>query len=210
MATIKFFAGDSNTIGARELPAGSGLGFYGPNGFGSSVAVNTFQDDTYITDANGTTNNGKANNIKYINTSGGSVHGSAYQHLRTIPNGQATLNVRFEHTSSVKTQNVKLRIYDRSNIANPASGVTTKVAELIHPSTDETDISLGSGSALWETPAGAASIMSLISSPGTSGERPDGSNTSDTRHDWYLALSASPDSIGSKNQYALWIELEYL
>ena len=31
-----------------------------------------------------------------------------------------------------------------------------------------------------------------------------------TRHDWYLAISASPDSIGSKTQYGLYFTLEYL
>jgi len=30
------------------------------------------------------------------------------------------------------------------------------------------------------------------------------------RHDWYVALSASPDSIGSKTQYGLYFTLEYL
>lgn len=31
-----------------------------------------------------------------------------------------------------------------------------------------------------------------------------------TRHDWYLALSASPQSIGSKTDYGLYFTLEYL
>ena len=31
-----------------------------------------------------------------------------------------------------------------------------------------------------------------------------------TRHDWYLALSASPQSIGSKTDYGLNFTLEYL
>ena len=31
-----------------------------------------------------------------------------------------------------------------------------------------------------------------------------------TRHDWYDALSASPDSIGSKTNYGLYFTLEYL
>lgn len=31
-----------------------------------------------------------------------------------------------------------------------------------------------------------------------------------TRHDWYLAISASPDSIGSKTDFGLYFTLEYL
>lgn len=204
MATINFYAGDASL----ENILSSGIGFYGSSGFGSSVAVGTYQDDTYITDSNGAVNGGKANNIKWTNASSGIVNTIANaRHLRTIANGLATLNVRFTHTTGVKTQNVKLRIYDRSSIANPASGVTTKVAELIHPENNET--LNGSGSVAWETPAGTG-FMTLAASPGTSGLSPSGSNTIDSRHDWYLALSASPDSIGSKTQYALWVELEYL
>jgi hypothetical protein len=37
-----------------------------------------------------------------------------------------------------------------------------------------------------------------------------GAALSDTRHDWFVALSASPDSIGSKTNYGLYFTLEYL
>jgi hypothetical protein len=30
------------------------------------------------------------------------------------------------------------------------------------------------------------------------------------RHDWYVALSAEPNTIGSKTQYGLYFTLEYL
>lgn len=203
MATINFYAGDASL----ENILSSGIGFYGSSGFGSSVAVGAYQDETYITDSNGSINGGKAKNIKYYNTTSGYANSVSPRHLRTIANGLATLNVRFTHTTGVKTQNARLRIYDRTSIANPASGVTTKVAELIHPANNESLV--GSGSNAWETPAGTG-YMSLAASPGTSGLSPSGSNTVDARHDWYLAISASPDSIGSKTQYALWVELEYL
>jgi hypothetical protein len=45
--------------------------------------------------------------------------------------------------------------------------------------------------------------MPLVASPGTSGFSPNGVGTIDTQHDWYVALSASPDSVGSKN--TIWI-----
>jgi len=32
----------------------------------------------------------------------------------------------------------------------------------------------------------------------------------DIRHDWYVALSATPESIGSKTEYGLYFTLEYL
>jgi hypothetical protein len=196
----------SNTVAI----GGSGIGFYGSSGFGSSVAVGEYQTSTYITNDNGTVQGAEINNVKYTHPNSGATGASSSSlHLLDIPNYKATLNVRFTSTSAVKTQNAQARIYDRSNINNNASGVTTKVAQIIHPDTSEAG-QLGSGSTVWSTLNGSGVTLLLTASPGTSGLRPNGSNTTDTRHDWYLALSASPDSIGSKTQYGLWIQLEYL
>lgn len=186
----------------------SGIGFFGSSGFGSSVAVGEYQSSTYITNSNGTVQGAEINNVKYVHPNSG-LSGASTLALRNIPNYKATLNVRFNADSAVKTQNAQIRIYDRSNVNNNASGVTTKVAEIVHPSTSEAGL-LGSGSTAWSTLNGSGVTLSLAASPGTSGLSPSGSNTQDTRHDWYLALSASPDSIGSKTQYGLWIQLEYL
>ena len=77
--------------------------------------------------------------------------------------------------------------------------------------------------------------MDFVSSPGPSGLNtvsndavvttyPDGTGVGnhrvwisnsgallrETRHDWYVALSAEPESIGSKTEYGLYFTLEYL
>lgn len=205
MAQIDFYAGEN--FGIDNLN-GSGLGFYG-GGFGYSVEVGEYQDSTFITDSNGTAQGPQVDNIKYLNTASGIVNGaSSGIGLDAIPNYQATLNIRFTHGSAIKTQNAKMYIYDRSNIVNEASGVTTKAAEIIHPDTTQT--ANGSGDAEWVTPTGSSVVLDLVSSPGISGLSPNGTETTETDHDWYVALSASPDSIGSKTQYALFVSLEYL
>lgn len=205
MATIRFYAGENFAI--NDL-AGSGLGFYG-GGFGFSVEVGEWQDTTFITNGNGTSQGPQVDNVKYLNTASGILNGAGSGvALTAMPNYLATLRVNFNHSSSVRTQNAKLRIYDRSSINNPASGVTTKVAELIHPDTVQNNN--GSGDTTWNTPAGSAVIMDLVASPGTSGLRPNGASTQDVDHDWYVAISASPDSIGAKTLYGLYVELEYL
>lgn len=205
MASLDFYSIPGFTT---HIPAASGLGFYGSGGFGYTVAVGSYQDNTYVTDANGTLIGPQANNIKYHNAGSGIVGtaGSGIA-LKAIPSYQATVNARFTHGTAVKTQTVNVRIYDRSSINNPASGVTVKVAEIAHPSPVQG--ATGSGDATWSTPGGSATVMTLISSPGTSGTRPNGINTTDTRHDSYLAISASPDSIGSK-LFAMYMSLEYL
>lgn len=159
MATFTFHSA-GNDIGS------SGVGFFGNAGFGSSVSVGAYQDSTYITNSNGTIAGALLNNIKYSHPSSGIVNGIGSPsglNLQAITNSQASLNVRFSHTSAVATQNVKLRIYDRANINNAASGVTTKVAEIIHPTT--TNALDGSGSSSWQTPAGSGTVMNLVSSP---------------------------------------------
>lgn len=203
-ATITFFADEA---GIQNLN-GSGLGFFGSS-FGQSVEVGAWQDSTYITDGNGVTQGPNVHNIKYVHPASGEVNGNPAWNLLTIPNRYATLNIRFQNDTPVKTQNVKLRIFDRSNINNAASGVLCKVCELIHPDINQASAN-GSGDSTWNTPAGSGVVMSLVSSPGSSGLRPNGPQTTDTRHDHYLGISASPSVIGSCTQFALYCELEYL
>lgn len=202
MATISWY-GVTDHIQALN---GSGIGFYG-NSFGASVEVGAWQSKTFITNSNGTTAGPELNSITWTHPNSGSINGGASLSLLAIPNYLATINARFTHSSPVKTQNVKLRIYDRSNINNNPSGVICRVAEIIHPNTTQTVT--GSGSSSWVTPTGSSNIMDLTSSPGQSGLRPLGSETTDMRHDTYLALTANPSSIGSKT-FAGYLSLEYL
>ncbi len=218
-AEIKFYArllGDQNAIFHM---AGSGLGFYGP-GFGLSVPVGDYQDTTFVTNAAGTAQGRQADNIKFDkNPLAGSESGiinsaSSGVNVLQIPNDFATVNVRFTNDSAVRVQNAQLRIFDRTDIAKSASGVTTEVYETLHRNL--VAIQDGIGAATWTTfsEATPAQTLALTASPGASGEGYAGGSVTPShtnlRHDWYLCLSASPDSIGSKNLYGMYISLEYL
>lgn len=236
MASISFYAG--NTV-VNHL-SGSGLGFFGGS-FGASVEINKFQDTTFITDGNGTVQGGAANNVKYSTDSLGFAAGIVpATGLRYIPNEKATANIRFTNSTAVRTQNCKLRIFDRTNKDHPASGVITRACELLHPSSSYSIE--GSGDALWwggsthtgtdaqgsfqgspnpsnrlpagtNTVGGSGIFVPLAQSPGPSGIfAGDGSSNTGqyTQHDWYVGISASPDSVGSKTLYGLYVELEYL
>lgn len=206
MATISFYAG---TAGVNPL-AGSGLGFFGV-GFGSSVNVSQYAQTTFITDSAGVSQGPQVNNVQYLNTMSGIINSATSGVLLTqIPNALATLNVRFNHTSNVKVQNVKGYIYDRVSINNPASGVLTKAAQIIH--IDPVQSMTGSGDTMWLSPGGSGVVMTLANSPGMSGIfASDGisSTRPDSQHDFYIVLSQSPSSIGSKLS-ALFISCEYL
>ena len=242
MAAITFhvnedqFSGPTDTtlIGHAE---GSGLGFFG-NSFGLSVPVGQYQEGTYVSNSNGTASGVKAGNTKYMSVSGVSHNAGGEIDNETMPNYYAPLNIRFTHSEAVRVQNCKLRIFDRADIANQASGVTTKVYESRHPHGTAADHA-GAGSLAHRgiathnwfefDPEESMTDMTLTSSPGLSGLNTSAGDTlpttsggvynwtskegaahQSTRHDWFTALSASPDSIGSKTQYGLYFTLEYL
>ena len=208
MASISFYSK------GVLIPTGSGLGFYGDAGFGSSVTVGGYQGTTYITNSTGSTQGASGNNIKYHNVGSGllTVGGTATK-IDAISYHDATLQIRFDHTSEVQAQNAELRVYDRSNINNNAVGVTTQAAEIVHPWIGGADTT-GSGvnDGRFYSINGSGSILSLSPSPGPTGVFVgNGTSTySSTIHDWYVGMSASPNSIGSKTSYGLYVSLEYL
>lgn len=242
MAEIKFYAnilGDTNAT-LIEHTLGSGLGFYG-SAFGVSVPVGSQQRSTYVTDANGTSQGVQLNNTA-MNTSGTisakgtvAINSSTPIDLDKLPNYLCPLNLRFTHSTPVRVQNCKLRIFDRNDISKPASGVSTYVYEARHPSNSQVVTSLGfraskdttaSAGFKWTEfdPTLAQLDLPLTSSPGTSGLNTDDTDTDLTlgyvsksgislqsmRHDWYVALSSEPQSIGSKTNYGLYFTVEYI
>ena len=209
MASISFYA--NGTL----IPTGSGLGCYGDAGFGSSVTVGAYQGSTFITNSTGTTQGAQGTNIKYHNAGSGllSVSGTGIG-IDAIPYNAASLQIRFDHTSQVQAQNAELRVYDRTNINNVPVGGTTQATEIVHPWTSQSPATPGSGvnDGKWYSIGGSGSVLSLSPSPGPTGVFVgNGTSTySSTVHDWYIGLTASPDSIGSKTSYGLYVSLEYL
>lgn len=230
VAEIKFYANsvaDSNT--EINHNAGSGIGFYG-SAFAVSVPVNSQQTTTFTTNSDGTIEGVQLHNTKFATTSTVSIDGADAIDLDSLPNYLCPLNIRFTNDDPVKVQNCKLRIFDRTNISNQASGVTTYVYEARHPLAIQVPSGLsfkGISSDTWYEydPVDAMSDMTFSSSPGTSGLNTssadgdyalkgattnEGIQHASLRHDWYVALSAEPQSIGSKTNYGLYFSVEYL
>lgn len=209
-AAINFFGG----ISSINNLAGSGLAFFGVGGFGAAIPVGSWQGRTFISDGNGVSQGPEVWNTQFLNAASGILGqvGTGIA-LTAFPNSQATLNVRFTYDVPVKTQNASIRIYDRTTITNPASGITTKMAQLIHP--DPSQSNNGSGDASWTTDStsGVVNLLNLCPCPGVSGLfAGNGANSThtDTQHDYYVVLSCSPNTIGSKNLYGLYTYVEYL
>jgi hypothetical protein len=233
MAAITFHANTENlSYGGNATTiahgAGSGVGFYGA-GFGISVPVGQKQDSTFVTNSNGTVQGSKLQNTKYTAISGVSHNGGVAIATNKIPNYYAPINIRFTHSENVRVQNCKLRIFDRNDITKQASGVTTFVYEVRNPgNVESTGTALsyrGEANHGWKEydPADVMFDTILTNSPGISGSNSvisdsgnvfvlttNGAAHQSNRHDWYLAMSASPDSIGSKTNYGLYFTCEYL
>jgi len=220
--------------------AGSGLGFYGGGfGISVPVAQyqdTTFVTNSNGTTSGIKGQNTKYVSVSGLshNSSETTLGNSG------VPNYYAPLRISFTHNEEVAVQNCKLRIFDRNDISKQASGVTTQVYEVRHPHPSEGQGAdhgplnhRGIAHHGWYEYLGnkdvAMTDMTLTSSPGLSGLNTavgetvssgdgvyynwltnDGPAHSGLQHDWYLALSASPDGIGSKTDYALYMTLEYL
>ena len=304
-------------IDTQSNIVGSGLGFYGAS-FGSSVQIGAFQDKTFVTNSAGTAPGPAAGNMKFTTpASGNSLGNGSGIPITKINSGESTFFINFDHSADVNVQNCQLRIYDRQNINFPASGVVTKVCEMVNFDNRNTNTwstldqkgqnnvaygsnFYGSGDMFWwgapwpdagpvragqdyydnssgvrfhnftqteatagngngdsrlgtvtgdtETVGGTGVVVPLFNSPGSGGyfvnskntdvaavqpkwlqyydnsNRPDDApnlgtkTTTNTfggtglskRHTWFIGISASPLSIGSKTQYGLYVSLEYL
>lgn len=210
---------------ANASDMNSGLGFFGSAGFSSPVAIGSYQGRSFITDSSGITMGAEANNCQYINPTGVVLgqSGSGIL-LNQIPNSLASINIRGTFDSAVRTLNTYLYVYDgvaasiTGTGAPGATGVTTKVYEISHLSNIQTAIGSGgpgtitvSGQHSWNTftAATTTSGLALTAAPGISGIRPSGSSTTDTRHDWYVAMSVTPVSAGSRS-WGCFVSTDYI
>jgi hypothetical protein len=195
------------------LSSSSGLGFYGDDGFNAPILIGAYNGRTFVTNQSGTTEGFECNNNKKISTSGviNGQTGLGIQ-LISLPNNLSSINIRFEYPTEVRTLSGKFYIFDGTvtsgipNIENDPSGLTCYCAEIRHQNTvQDAD---GIGDSEWIDVHGST-YLETISSPGISGLRPLGSLTTDIRHDWFIALSATPFQFGNK-QFGLYFETEFL
>lgn len=199
-----------------DFPLGSGLGFYGDQGFGAVVPLKQFQGRTFITNPVGVDQGFEANNCKLCTTGGwsgvagisGVIVGQVGSGiaLLNLPNYLATFNVRVLSDDPIQAQNARITFFDGEDLANAPSGLDFYAAEIRHAGQLQTETGLGDQ--VWTHVHGSGAPLNLVSSPGTSGYRLNGVLTTDTRHDWYVAASCSPNTPGNK-QFAMLVELEY-
>lgn len=185
------------------------LGFFGKNRL-TPVEIGEWQEAMFLVDESVGSGYVQTPNIEYYSSTHAILDG-VYPAipLINIPNYQATLNVRFKNDASVRVYNAECRLFDRNNINAAPSGVFVKLAEIVHTSRLQNNAE-GKGHSSWQD-VDSGQLISLFNSPGESGQYAGIVNyRSDNRHDWYLAISMSPKTLGKRDQVGLYVSLEYL
>lgn len=181
----------------------SGVGAFGSGGFGVSVPVGEYQGSTYVTNSAASLQGPALSNVKYVHANSGLVAGTTLLNLRAIPNSQSTFEIRITNDSAISLQNSRLYVTERTSTTGVPAGVTTQVAEIDHTGVAQDNVGLGNTA--WTSAAGSGTYLALGNSPGPSGQ----SSGANTLHSYYIALSMSPNSVGSKTATARF-QTEYL
>ncbi|QDP67650.1 MAG: hypothetical protein Tp172MES00d2C118482111_44 [Prokaryotic dsDNA virus sp.] len=188
MATFTFtLQGSSGTT----IDASDTLQFAGAGGFDSKVTVGEYNDTTHVkTSGSADKSSGNTpNNNKFISQTGGTSGdsqadwGDGTEDIDAILDAECALLINFSDASSVSTESAIFYAYDGTTTTTGPTGVTFVAAE--------------SGDTNFTGAEGSGSALSLAD---------QGASTS---HDFYIVVSASPDSVGLKSNFTNRIELTY-
>lgn len=194
-----------NTSGANYV------GFFGaggPQGVPFAVIVDCYQESTYITNTSGFNmgvapfglpESGRLINHQFATSTTVRVSGQPEQPLSEVPQESGTVLIRFipsgSPTPSVRTQNGLLRTV----VLNASSGIddVTSIAvglkvQCYEPTQDSS----------WTQTAGDGALDNRL----FIADR----NTSDQVHDYFVAMSASPEAVGERNNFGFFFILEFL
>lgn len=165
--------------------------FAGSAGFDSNISVGSYNDTTHVKASGGAddSNGNTPNNVKFISQAGGAGGdsqadwGDGTEDLDAITTAEATLKINFSDAASVAISNAIFYAYDGSTTTAVPTGVTFVAAEV--------------GDTNWTAAEGSAAALALADQAAA------------TSHDFFIACSASPDSVGLKDAFSLRIELTY-
>jgi hypothetical protein len=182
------------TLGANTIVFSASL-----TDLATAITVGEFQDGTHAGSNDPGTDQCGANhmnNVKFISSGSYALNGGATELLNdtNLLADECTLKVIFSHGSAVVTSNARFYCFD---------GVT------------ETDFAPGLDVYAFERGVGATTWTEINdASAGQGGDTVGvrlalGDQGSATDHDFYLAISASPESVGAKAAFDFGIALTY-
>ena len=164
--------------------------------FGDNITVDAYQDSTNAGNGDPGTDQGAMNNNKYLTGSTISINGAGSVALNdtNLTANDCTLKVNFSHGSAVAITSARFYSYDGTTVTNEAVGVAAYAFERGVSATAWTQINSDSGNIGGDNSGERLSLAD------------QGSGTS---HDYYVAVSASPESFGAKTSFDLGLALTY-
>jgi hypothetical protein len=152
--------------------------------FDSAITVGAYNSSTHVESSVGAddSSGNTPNNNKYV-ASGTGDWGDGTESLSNITNAECTLKINFSDGASVTTTGHIFYAYDGTTTTAVPTGVTFQAAE--------------SGDAAWTNAEGSAAALTITD------------DTASTSHDYYILISASPESVGEKTAFKLRDELTY-
>jgi hypothetical protein len=172
--------------------------FSGSGGLDTAITVGNWQDETHLGDGDPGTDQCGSNhvpNVKYVSgTQFDSGGGTEALNDTNLVQTECTLRVKFTDASSVATSNGRFYSFDGSTETNEALGVEAYAFEQGVGATSWTQINDDSGDI-----GGDNSGERLALSDQSAG----------TEHYFYIAVSARPESVGSKTQFDFGVALTY-
>lgn len=153
--------------------------------FGNPIQVSSYNDGTHVRSSGGSDDSlgNTPNNVKYI-ASGTADWGDGTESLANMTTGEATLKITIAESVSITVTDITMYAYDGTTTTNAPSGMIVQLAE--------------QGDSAWTQAHGSGSALSISDS-----------STPATSHAFYVAISASPTSVGVKSANKVRIEFTY-
>lgn len=177
--TFKLQGTSDTTIEATDFLA------FSDGTFGNPVAVSSYNGGTHVRSSGGADDSSAntPNNVKYV-ASGTADWGDGTEALANMLDSEATLEITIAYDSNITVTDISMYAYDGTTTTNAPSGMTVQMAEV--------------GDSAWTQAHGSGSALSIADS-----------STPATSHDFYVAVSASPTSVGVKSANKARIEFTY-
>lgn len=185
MATFTW-TGQTTTSPTNDLAIGATdiVGFYGAT-FDTAIEVSSYQTTTHVENSSNVhqCTTAHLSNTKYLGAALVDINGGGSEDVANILTSECALKINFSDASSVTTT---------SNTFWADDGATSTAVP-----TNVTFQALEQGDAAWTNAEGSAAALTI------------NDDTAATSHDYYIAVSASPEAVGDLEAFRLQIQLTY-
>lgn len=153
--------------------------------FGNPITVGAYNGGTHVRSSGGVddSSGNSPRNVKYV-ASGTADWGDGTESLADMLTGEATLKLTISESTNITVTDITMYAYDGTTTTDAPVGMDVYLAE--------------QGDEAWTNADGSAAALTISDS-----------DTPATDHYFYVAVSASPSSVGVKSANKLRVEFTY-